>query len=351
VAHRLPSRFEFQAVRSLCKLPPRVQRRLFGPPPKIDGQELATDLHVLLKLAERVGDTSLSGGFTGEEMREHLLRGVASTAGPKIEMAATRELSYPGPGGEMPARIYLPLGAEAAPRPLLVYFFGGGFSAGSLDTHDGVCRFLAAHSGVTVLAPSYRLAPEHPFPAAVEDAAAAFPWAIANAASFGADPRRIAIGGDSAGANLAAGVCLTMRDVDGPQAAMQLLICPPTDAGGEQRSRKLFARGFRLTQEDIELLEPNYFPDESMALDSRASILRVPDLSRLPSAYVATAGFDPLRDEGEEYATRLRQAGVPVALRRHPRQIHTFPNLTAICPSSRAAMLETAGALRMGLAA
>jgi acetyl esterase len=234
---------------------------------------------------------------------------------------------------------------------MLVYFHGGGFSAGSLDTHDGVCRFLAAHSGVMVLAPSYRLAPEDPFPAAVEGAAAALPWAFANAASFGADPRRIAVGGDSAGANLAAGVCLTMRDVGGPQPAMQLLICPPVDAVGEQRSRKLFAKGFRLTQEDIGLLEPNYFPDEAMALDSRASILRVPDLSRLPRAYVVTAGFDPLRDEGEEYATRLRQSGVPVALRRHPRQIHSFANLTAVCPSSRAAMLETAGALRMGLAA
>jgi acetyl esterase len=200
-----------------------------------------------------------------------------------------------------------------------------------------------------LLAIDYRLAPEHPFPAAVEDAEAAYRWAAATAGPLGVGGR-IAVGGDSAGANLAAAVCLTARDAGAPPPAMQLLIYPATDAAGEAPSRRAFGEGFLLTRNDMDWFEDRYLPEGSDRADPRVSVLRATSLDGLPPAYVATAGFDPLRDEGEAFAERLRQAGVRVTLRRHPGLVHTFANLTAVCPSARAAMLEAAGALRMGLA-
>ena len=166
---------------------------------------------------------------------------------------------------------------------------------------------------------------------------------------LGIDPARIAVGGDSAGGNLSAAVCLLARDSGGPRPAMQLLLYPVTDAVGGQASRDTFAKGFLLTRNDMDWFEGHYIPDGCDPEDPRISMMRGPDVDDLPPAYVATAGFDPLRDEGETYATRMRQAGVTVALQRHPGLIHGFANLTAICPSARAAMFEVAGALRMGL--
>jgi acetyl esterase len=327
-----------------------VQRRLFGRPPRLDGQTLASDLNVLLTMAARVGKNSLTGGHPPEEARAYVRNSVASSAGPPIPMAELLEFEIPGPAGPLKARLYVPHGAPPPPRPMLIHFHGGGWMTGDLQTHDGPCRFLAAHSGASVLSTTYRLAPEHPFPAAVEDAQATYGWAFALAGELGVDPRRIAVGGDSAGANLASGACISMRDTGGPRAAMQLLVYPATDAIEVRPSRRLFAEGFILSQMDIDHCERAYLPDKSMGYEPLASIVRTPDLSNLPPAYIATAGFDPLRDEGEEYAGRLRAAGVPVALRRHPRLIHTFANLTHVSRSSRAAMLEAAGALRMGLA-
>jgi acetyl esterase len=232
----------------------------------------------------------------------------------------------------------------------MVFFHGGGWVIGDLDTHDDLCRFLAARAGVRVLSVEYRLAPEHPFPAPVEDAHAAFAWAAANATGLGADPERVAVGGDSAGGNLAAVVSMLARDAGGPSPVLQLLIYPVTDAHARTRSRQLFSEGYLLTRSDMDFFERHYLPRESDRDDPRASVLRAPDLSGLPPAYVVTAGFDPLRDEGEEYALRMRAAGVPVALRRHPGLVHSFANQTAISRTARAATLELAGALRMGLA-
>jgi acetyl esterase len=327
-----------------------VQRRLFGPPPEIDGQVLAPDVNVIMKMAERAGENSLTGGLPPEQARASARRSAAASDGPPIPMAELLEFELPGAEGNLKARLYVPHGAPPPPRPLLVHYHGGGWMVGDLETHDSACRFLAAHSGVSVLSTTYRLAPEHPFPAAVEDARASFLWANALAGELGADPGRIAVGGDSAGANLAAGVCISMRDAGGPRPAMQLLVYPATEAIDPRPSRALFAEGFMLTQLDIEHCERAYLPDKAMGYEPLASILRAPDLSGLPPAYVATAGFDPLRDEGEEYAARMSAAGVQVALRRHPRLTHLFANLTAVSRSARAAMLEAAGALRMGLA-
>jgi acetyl esterase len=349
---RLSPSAEHRILKAACGLPPRLQRTLFGPPPSLDGQTLASDIQALIKLAGLAGDDSFTGGLAPAQAREQNRRGAEATAArPPIPMARVEALEITGHAGPLPARFYVPGGLPAAaPAPLVLYFHGGGWVIGDLDTHDGVCRFLAAAAGVTVLAVDYRLAPEHPFPAAVEDAWAAFAWALANAPELGVDPARMAVGGDSAGGNLAAVVSLLARAGGGQMPAMQLLIYPPTDSAGDLPSRQLFCEGFLLTKNDMETFERHYLPPGTDATDPRVSILLAPDLTGLPPAYVATAGFDPLRDEGEAYALRMREAGVQVALRRHPGLIHSFANLTAISRTARGAMLEVAGALRMGLA-
>jgi acetyl esterase len=338
-------------VRRLCELSPATQRRLFGPPPSVDGQVLAADMNVIISLAKRVGESSLTGGLPPVEARAYVRRGAERIRGRRLPMAEMLELEVPGPAGPLAARLYVPHGAPPAPRPMLVHFHGGGWMVGDLETNDSACRFLAAHSGAAIFSPTYRLAPESPFPAAVEDAQAAYLWAHKLAEELGADPARIGVGGDSAGANLAAGVCIAMRDSGGPAPKMQLLIYPATEAVDPRPSRILFPDGFMLTQLDIDHCERAYLPDGAMGYEPLASVLRAPDLSGLPPAYVATAGFDPLRDEGEEYAERMRNEGNQVALRRHPRLTHLFANMTSVSPSCRAAMLEAAGAVRMGLAA
>ncbi len=335
-------------MRGACALPPRVSRLLAGEPPRLDGQQLAHDVHMFLHLMRRVGEYSLVEGRSVEQARAENRESIPIVGGPPRPVARVDRLRVPGPGGELDARLYVGLGAPRPPQPLLVYFHGGGWVIGDLDTHDALCRFLATFGGCRVLSVGYRLSPEHPFPAPVEDAVAAFAWAAENASELGADPARIAVGGDSAGGNLAAAVSLLSRD-GGPAPAMQLLLYPVVDAIGDQPSRATFADGFLLTRGDMEWFEAHYIPAGCEPDDPRISMMRAEDLSGLPPAYVATAGFDPLRDEGEVYAGRMREAGVKVALQRHPSLIHGFANLTAICPSARAATHEVAGALRMGL--
>ncbi|HET8954533.1 MAG TPA: alpha/beta hydrolase [Solirubrobacterales bacterium] len=346
---RLPPVIEHHVLRFACHLRPAVQRRLFGPPPTLDAQTLAPDIHTLISIAARARGESLAEGTDPTEARAQRLAEARIVAErPTIPMARVEPVEIPGPGGAI-ARLYVPPTAVEGPLPLLVYFHGGGWVIGDLDTHDSPCRFIAAHAGVAVLAVDYRLAPEHPFPAAVEDAFAAYRWVSENGARLGADPARIAVGGDSAGGNLAAVVCLAARDEGAPPPAMQLLIYPVTETGRELPSRRAFEEGFLLTRRDMAYYEDRYLPPGADRDDPRVSVLRAPDLSGLPPAYVATAGFDPLRDEGEAFAGRLREAGVPVALRRHPGLVHSYVNFTAICPTARAAVLEACGALRMGL--
>jgi acetyl esterase len=349
---RLPPAAEHQVVKAVCGLPPRLQRLLFGPPPVIDGQRVAPDVNALLWLDRLVYDDGLSDDGDVERTRAERRLEARIVSPPRpIPMARVEPIEVPGRAGPIPARLYVPFAPPSpTPMPLLVYYHGGGWVIGDLDTHDNPCRFLAAHSGAAVLAVDYRLAPEHPFPAAAEDAASAFASAAENAPRLGFHPDRIAVGGDSAGANLAAVTSLLARDADGPLPAMQLLIYPVTECATELPSRRMFDDGFILTRRDMDFFEDHYLPPAVDREDPRISILRADDLSGLPPAYLATAGFDPLRDEGEAFGRRLREAGVPVALRRHPGLVHTFANLTAVSRSSRQAMLEAAGALRMGLA-
>ena len=346
---RLSPAAEHRFLELACGLPRGVQRRLFGPPPQIDGQTLASDIHALVRIAALARGDNLSDGADVDEARAERRR-EAEVVGEQqpIPMARVKSLQIPGPAGTLGARLYVPV--EPAPAALLVYYHGGGWVIGDLETHDRPCRFLAHHAGVQVLAIDYRLAPEHPFPAAPEDAFAAYEWTSANAARFGAEQGRIGVGGDSAGANLAAVTCLLARDEGAPPPAMQLLIYPVTDCTQELPSRRTFSEGFLLTRRDMDWFEDRYLPSGADRGDPRVSILQASDLGNLPPAYLATAGFDPLRDEGEAFALKLREAGVRVALRRHPGLVHTYANLTSICPSARHAMLEAAAALRAGLA-
>ena len=348
---RLPPAAENRLLKIVCGLPPWLLRRLFGRPVQIDGQTLAPDIQALLGMAKLAGSESFTEGVPVETARRNrLLEAEVVAERPRIEMARVEAMEIPGPAGTIPARRYVPHGAPPESAPLLVYFHGGGWVIGDLDTHDAPCRFLAANSGIQVLAIDYRLAPEHPFPAAPEDAIAAYAWASANAAELGCDPARIAVGGDSAGANLAAVTSLQARDARLTPPAMQLLIYPVAVADEEMPSRHTCGEGFLLSRPDMDFFEGHYLPEGVDRGDPRVSILRAADLGGLPPAYLAIAGFDPLRDEGVAFAERLREAGVPVSLRLHPGLVHTFANLTAICPTARQAMLEAVGALRMGLA-
>jgi acetyl esterase len=348
---RLPPALEHRLLKAVCGLPAGVQRRLFGPPPVIDGQRLASDIHALLRLAEIAGsDEFVYGDDVAKARADRRLEAEIVAPLRPIPMARVEPVEIPGPAGAIAARLYVPPGATQRSRRLLVYYHGGGWVIGDLDTHDNPCRFLASHSGAAVLSVDYRLAPEHPFPAAIDDAWAAYAWALDNAGELGCDPARIGVGGDSVGGNLAAAVCLQARNDGAPPPAMQLLIYPVTQIGEETPSRHLFREGFLLTRRSMDYFEENYLPRAEDQADPRVSLLDADDFSNLSPAYVAIAGFDPLRDEGETYALRMRDAGTPVTLRRHPGLVHTYANLTEICPSARWAMLEAAGALRMGLA-
>ncbi len=337
-----PPKLEQWGAQVLGALPPRVQVRLSGKPPvRIDGDTLAPEAQLLLAVLDRRREPPLET-LTPAEAREARRRLTAAYAGRPVPVAAVQDLDIDG----IPARHYAPPEA-GGPRPLLVYYHGGGFTYGDLDTHDGVCRILCRHAGAHVLAVDYRLAPEHPFPAAVDDARAALRWALENAGRLGADPGRVGVGGDSAGGNLAAVVSgLAARD-GGPAPALQLLIYPATDMTARHRSRELFREGFLLTDPEMDWYTDNYLGTaRTHAGDPRASPLVAEDLSGLAPAFVVTAAFDPLRDEGEAYARALQQAGTPVTLRRFPGFIHGFINAAGVSRTARDALLEIAGVTR-----
>ncbi len=340
----LRARTEAGIARGLARLPRRVLRTALGPPTVVDGQQLHPEVQLTLKLLEISGAASIEE-MTVAEARAQIRSDAASFAGPTIALADVRDLVV---GSATRARLYVPFGT-GEPSPLLVFFHGGGFVVGDLNTHDNSCRLLARHAGVRVLAVDYRLAPEHRFPAAAEDALEAFEWVRDHTDELGADPRRVGVGGDSAGGNLAAGVAQAVRGSVGP--AFQLLFYPWLDLSTKRASYRLFGQGYFLTEAHIDWYRAHYLGPDGDAHDPRCSPARVGDLSGVAPAYIATAGFDPLRDEGEEYAVRLREAGTGVALRRHSDLIHAFFNAIGIGHAGREALLEAAGALRVGLSA
>ena len=340
-------------VRGLLALPDPLLRPIAGRPVILDGQRLHVEVQVALRLLALAGEEPLSGMDAGQA-RARVLLDARTFQGPRIEVESVREVTVSGADGPLRGRLYIPAGSTeqpgsaSTPGGLLVYFHGGGFVVCDLDTHDNVCRFLALHAGVRVLSVDYRLAPEHRFPAAIDDALASFRFAVEHAEELGADPARIAVGGDSAGGNLAAGVARLAAGNGAP--ALQLLLYPWLDLTTKRPSYRLFANGFYLTEADLDWYSRHYLADERDALDPRCSPLLAEDLSSAAQAYIVTAGFDPLRDDGEDYAAALRAAGVPAALRREPGLIHGFVNTVQVGHAAREAMLEAAGALRLALA-
>jgi acetyl esterase len=249
------------------------------------------------------------------------------------------ELAIPGPSGDVPARLYA--SQRGAVRPALIYFHGGGFVLFNLDTHDAVCRALARESGAVVISVDYRLAPEHKFPAGLEDAHAATVWVADNAERLGIDPNRIAVGGDSAGGNLATVVAVRCRDAGGPTLGAQLLIYPVTDMSSfETASHREFGEGYFLTRKAMQWFTGHYIASAGQASHPEVSPLLATDLTGLPPALVMTAEFDPLRDEGEAYANRLQQAGVPTTVSRYPGMIHGFVSMCGVLTVGRKALQE-----------
>lgn len=245
-----------------------------------------------------------------------------------LPMAEVSDGSLSGPAGEIRFRRYLPLEAAAAPRPTLVYYHGGGFVIGTIETHDSTCRRLAARSRCQVISIDYRLSPEHPFPAPIDDGLAAFRHFRDNATAFAVDPERLAVGGDSAGGALAAVVCQLCRDTGEQGPAFQMLIYPATDSSRQSASRLKFAEGYFLTRDLIEWFWEAYAPAGTDLTDLRLSPLLAPDFTGLPPAFVLTAGYDPLRDEGRAYADRLIDAGIKTTYVNYPGTIHGFFSLT-----------------------
>jgi acetyl esterase len=282
--------------------------------------------------------------MTVQEMRDGMVERARLTGGEPQPVDQVLASDVPGPAGPIPVRTYVPEGP--APKPGLVYFHGGGWARGNLDTHDTLCRALANGGGCVVVSVDYRMAPEHTFPAAIDDAVAATRWVAEHAEQIGIDPTRLAVGGDSAGGNLAAAVALVLRDEGGPALVHQLLIYPVTDRNFDTRSYLDNADGYNLTREAMRCYWRMYLRDDSDADDQRASPLRARDFANLPAAFVITAEYDPLRDEGRAYAERLREGGSLVVHRDYPGMIHGFVTSAGVIDQGKQAVRDAASALR-----
>ncbi len=293
-------------------------------------------LHMLSASAQGPASQSV------EDRRSGLASLTAMVGGEAPQMAAVDDLQAPGPGGPMPVRRYRPLHAGDG---AILFFHGGGWVAGSLDTHDGVCRRLAIASGCHVFAVEYRLAPEHPFPAGLDDAAAAIAWMAGAAGDFGVDPQKLVVAGDSAGGTLATAACLA-RPRGEPPIALLLLICPILDLAEESASRRAFAEGYFLSAATMAKDLADYTPKGADLRDPRLSPLHAIDLSPLPPTHIHVAEFDPFRDEGLAFAERLTAMGGETTATLHPGMIHYFYAMPGAIPYAETALAEIGAAVR-----
>ncbi|WP_288901469.1 alpha/beta hydrolase [uncultured Sneathiella sp.] len=308
----------------------------------IDGQKLNNKARLLCdidrKTATPVRDTPV------ETTRANMERLAGALAGKKPRLKAIRDIEIPGDFGPIAARLYKP--TDDPSLPVLVYYHGGGYIRGSLHSHEGLCARLAKYGGFAVLSVDYRLAPENRFPAAVDDAIAAFDWTVQQGADYGLDPAKVAVGGDSSGGCLAAAVAQQAKLRGGAMPFFQMLLYPSLDAHLTAKSYQLFEDGFFLTYDRIRDYRDMYLNNASERDDYRASPLLNPDLAGLPPALIITAGFDPLRDEAESYGKALQAAGVGVGTVRFPSMVHGFMSMTAILPQAEKAVHQAADALR-----
>jgi acetyl esterase len=284
--------------------------------------------------------------LTPVEARELMNAGAPLFSGDGHQDVHTLDTQVPGPGGDIPIRVYTPPGDGA--RPLVLYFHGGGWVIGNIETHDGICRDLAFDSGTVIVSVDYRLAPEHRFPAAVDDCFAALEWARAHADELGGDPDQIAVAGDSAGGNLAAVTAMLTRDRQGPPLQFQLLVYPGVGVTDDQPSVREHANGYVLTRADIEWFTTQYLGPNPDLDDPRFDPVHA-DLKGVAPAHVITAEYDPLRDGGHAYAQRLRASGVPVTERCYEGQIHGCFGMQAVVDASRGIIADAGAILRQAL--
>ena len=334
-------RAQAHAARALLRLPRPVLVRLSGGRRvERDGCVLDEQLQFMLSLAERLGRGVPDPSATIAQRRAAMDLDALVFAPPTPDLDDVRDERV---NEHVTVRVYRPHGLPK-PAPALVYLHGGGFVLGSLASHDPVCRALAHEARCVVVAVDYRLAPEHPFPAAADDATEAFRWVIAQAARLGVDPERVAVGGDSAGGNLAAVVALDTRDDPHPPG-LQALIYPAVDQTQSFPSIRIMERGFLLDRSTITWFRSQYSPDPSQWETPRASPWFA-DVKSLAPALVQTAGFDPLRDEGEAYAVKLRDAGVAVSSKRYPSMVHGYISITGSIVGAREAWGDLVTGLR-----
>ncbi len=307
-------------------------------------ERLHPEVRALLEMMDAQGAPPLEGQDP-VQARADRMEGMKMLGGQPVAIGRVEDLSIPGPGGDIPVRLYA--SEHGGVRPAFVYFHGGGWVFGNIETHDAVCRLLAKESGAVVISVDYRLSPEAKFPAAVDDSYAATCWVAANAQHLGIDANRIAVGGDSAGGNLATVVAMRCRDAGGPALALQVLIYPVTDLSSfETASHRELAEGYFLTRAAMQWFTGHYLASTEQSSHPEASPLHATNLKGLPPAVVITAEFDPLRDEGEAYAKRLEQAGVPVTATRYPGMIHGFVSMHGVVSSGRQAIQDVAKATK-----
>ncbi len=307
-------------------------------------EKLDPNVRLLLQAVQAEANPSLES-LPPAEARKAAAENMKPVRGTPEEVRSVEDLRIPGPLGEIPVRVYTP--DAGSPHPGLVYFHGGGWVIGDLDTHDVPCRAIARRSGAVVVSVDYRLAPEHRFPAAVTDCYAATVWTARNAGRLGIDPARLCVAGDSAGGTLAAVVALKSRDEKGPAIALQAMVYPVTDLSSfDTDSYSEFAEGYQLTRGLMEWFRDLYLGSAEDGRSPHASPLLARDLRGLPPAVVITAECDPLRDEGEAYAKRLKDAGVPVESKRYAGMIHPFFSLAGAIPQALDAYQQVADAVR-----
>jgi len=346
----LQTAVETVLLRAALALPEAAQKALLRRPVVIDGLTLSPEIQVMLKLQQIAKLPAL--GMEALPQARATMDKQTEMIGGRQPIGALRELTVDGGAGPIAARLYIPssrLGPD--PVPTLLFIHGGGHALGNVASHDAACRHLAENSGVQVLSVEYRLSPEHPFPAGVEDCIAAYRWMVENTDVLNADPARLAVGGDSAGGNLAATTAIQAAEAGLPMA-FQLLIYPVTDFANRAESRKLFdGGGFILEKPGMDKLHRWYLPDAAQDAAPLASVLLRTEFPQgLAPAYVVTAGFDPLRDEGEAYAALLASHGVQVEAKRYPSMVHGFFNIVGAGREAVGYNREIAAVLRKALA-
>ena len=336
------NRFKSLSLGLLFNLPEFAKRRLAGPPVQVDGQELDLDMQLMLKLSDLEPSPGLGRQSARMDASRRAMSNSARMVAGKQLVMTTRDLMIGREARRNPARLYTP---ESPVNALLLYFHGGGWAQGDLESHDDLCRHLACVSGAHVLSLDYRRSPENPWPAPIDDAMESYLDVVERLEEMGVSRPVIALGGDSAGANMATVVARKLSHMEVLQPMAQLLIYPAVDSSREHPSKALFADGFLLTLDNIRTYERFYIPSDEDRWNPDISPLLATDIDRLAPAIVVTAGFDPLRDEGRRYAEHLTQAGIMVRMLEYPGLIHGFANM--LCTeAARQAVAEMSTTLR-----